>query len=126
MTADEIHAQLQKEIADLDRRLHVVESQQIVEALHALSRQITHMETTIMALKDDVAALATAIDTLITAFQTAQGNVAQIVAQAVADDEAGTDVPIKAMTDKITAAMTPVAAPLAALKSASAKAKSSS
>lgn len=60
MTADEIHRRLQKEIADLDRRLKAVESQQVVSALHAISAQLNRMETTNMADAASILAKVTA------------------------------------------------------------------
>jgi hypothetical protein len=72
-----------------------------------------------MSLADDVTALKTAVNALITAFQNAQTNVKAAVDAAVAADEANTDVDIKALADQINAALAPVTPAIQAAKSAS-------
>ena len=81
-------------------------------------RRTARMEKRQMALADDMAALKTAVAALIAAFQKSQTDVAAQVAAAVAADEAGTDVDVKALADSINAAMQPVAPAVAAATTA--------
>lgn len=72
----------------------------------------------IMALKDDIATLTTAVNSLIAAYTAAAGNVATITAAAVAADEAGLDPSITSLTTAITAAIAPVVPAVAAVVAA--------
>jgi hypothetical protein len=86
----------------------------------AILTAVTNVETTLMTLKDDVAALKASWSTFLTNFTAYQTSVNTAVAAAVAADEAGNDVDVTALKSAIDAANASIAPAAAAATSVAA------